>query len=229
MAAVQTRIAAVQTTIAAKQRTIAAGQTTLAAAQTTIAPVQTIYRSTTPNNYMKKSSEITNWTLCFPAEIFTSILAGIIGIVSVVAGAIVLIRRKMRLQQDTNVKNSLYRSLKNSFPNRTVENDNDYLNASLESDLPRPAAANTDNYHLSELLHSGFPRSTAANAYEHVSEWLQSNGESSNVVNADNEYVNEPLKSGRIVSVAVHDYVDTNYDELISQREDEHCYAPLIT
>ncbi|XP_053402275.1 uncharacterized protein LOC128557835 isoform X4 [Mercenaria mercenaria] len=184
-------------------------------------------------------------TLCFPAEIYTSIQAGVIVIVAIVAGVIVLIRRKKRLQHEISLKNSLYKSSKSDGPNHTVRNDDDNLNTSLESELPSRVAAkaNKDNILLCELLQSQIPRSTAAHADENLSGILQSNVHGLNVGNADIDYVTEPSvhtnsvadhhfvnePSVRTVSVTVHDYVDTNYDELVSQRVDEHSYVPLTT
>ncbi|XP_053402274.1 uncharacterized protein LOC128557835 isoform X3 [Mercenaria mercenaria] len=186
-----------------------------------------------------------NRTLWIPAEIYTSIQAGVILIVAIVAGVIVLIRRKKRLQHEISLKNSLYKSSKSDGPNRTVGKDDDNLNTSLESELPSrvTAKANNDNILLSELLQSQIPRSTAAHADENLSGILQSNVYGLNVGNADIDYVTEPSvhtnsvavhdfvnePGVRTVSVTVHNYVDTNYDELVSQRVDEHSYVPLTT
>ncbi|XP_053382118.1 uncharacterized protein LOC128549483 [Mercenaria mercenaria] len=157
-------------------------------------------------------------TLCFPAEIYTAIQAGVIVIVAVVAGVIALFRRKKQLQHETSFKNSLYKSSKSDVPNRTmsskseipnrpVENDDDYLNTSLESDLPSRVAAKTNNDYISELLQSQIPRSNAADAVECLSGLLQNNVHGLNVTHADvnNDNITDPrVHSG---SAAVHNYV----------------------
>ena len=113
----------------------------------------------------------------------------------------------------------------------TEENSNDYLNASLPSNLgisqPLPSASNRSNYVLEAAkTENAYEQMPISNIELHD---ISENAISVPSVPVQNENNVDDLRISVVsqASEVGHEYVDMNYDELVSQRQNEHCYTKI--
>ncbi|XP_053387720.1 uncharacterized protein LOC128551182 [Mercenaria mercenaria] len=190
--------------------------------------VQTTIRSTTTNSSMKITSEIASMSTeqvdhdtgrrtddLVSVHISVPVLITVAVAISVAINVVIIfrLRRKRRKRRNS------YRNR----PRTTVGNSDDYLNASLPTNLQH----HDNSYASIPNTHSDHRVTIVDNNY--LNESLQSNFLHPVAANTDSNYASDSSHSVCIVSSEEHEYVDISYEELLSQRKDNHCYSQLKT